>query len=192
MTILKGVHSGILPVSYGIPQGSVLGLTHFTMFTNDLPTSVESALVCMFADDTTIYFIGTSADKAIAQLDLAMQELYSWCLANKLTPHPGKGEAILISRKSPTGPISPIFIGGHTMKWVVKTCLMGMTVDHKLSWVPHTLELKKSFANKLCLLKKVRFLPRIMLQDFYFRVISPSVNFFYGVPVETPIFSSVL
>ena len=52
-----------------------------------------------------------------------------------------------------------------------------MTVDHKLSWVPHTLELKKSFVNKLCLLKKLRFLPRKMLQDFYLRVILPGVNY---------------
>ena len=54
-----------------------------------------------------------------------------------------------------------------------------MTVDHKLSWVPHTLELKKSFVNKLselCLLKKLRFLPRKLLQDFNLRAILPSVN----------------
>ena len=177
MTIVNGVPSGILPVSYGIPQGSVLGPTLFSMFTNDLPTSVVSGSVYMFADDTTIYCIGTSADEATAQLNLAMHELYSWCLANKLTPHPGKSEAMLISRKTPIGPISPIFIGGHTIKWVIKTRLLGMTIDHKLSWVPHTLELKKSFVNKLCLLKKLRFLPRIMLQDFYLRVIFPSVNY---------------
>ena len=107
----------------------------------------------MFADDTTIYCIGTSADEATAQLNLAMHELYSWCLANKLTPHPGKSEAMLISRKTSIGPFSPIFVGGHTIKWVIKTRLLGMTIDHKLSWVPHTLELKKSFVNKLCLLK---------------------------------------
>ena len=131
----------------------------------------------MFADDTTIYCIGTSADEATAQLNLAMHELYSRCLANKLTPLPGKSEAMLISRKSPIGPISPSFIGGHTIKWVIKTRLLGMTVDHKLSWVPHTLELKKSFVNKLCLLKKLRFLPRRMLQDFYLKVIFPSMNY---------------
>ena len=177
VTIVNGVHSGILPVSYGISQGSVLGPTLFTMFTNDLPTSVVSGSVYMFADDTTIYCIGTSADKATAQLNLAMHELYSWCLANKLTSHPGKNEAMLISRGGPTERISPILIGGHIIKWVIKTRLLGMTVDHKFSWVPHTLELKRSFVNKLCLLKKLRFLPRKMLQDFYLRVISPSVNY---------------
>ena len=48
----------------------------------------------IFAADTTIYCIGTLADEATAQLNLAMHELYSWCLPNKLTPHPGKSEAI--------------------------------------------------------------------------------------------------
>ena len=110
VTIVNGVPSGIRPVSYGIPQGSVLGPTLFSMFTNDLPTSVVSGSVYMFADDTTIYYIGASADEASAQLNLLMHELYSWCLANKLTPHPGKSEAMLISRKNPIGPISPILI----------------------------------------------------------------------------------
>ena len=35
VTIVNGVPSGILPLSYGIPQGSVLGSTLFSMFTND-------------------------------------------------------------------------------------------------------------------------------------------------------------
>ena len=93
------------------------------MFTNNLPTSEVSGSVYIFADDSNIYCIGTSADEATAKLNLAMHELYSWCLANKLTPHPGKTEAMLISKKSPTGPISPILIGGHTIKWVIKTHL---------------------------------------------------------------------
>ena len=164
------------------------------LFTNDLPMSVASGSVYMFADDTTIYCIGTSADEAIAPLNLAMQEWYSWCLVNKLTPHPGKSEAMLISRKSHTEPIVPILIGGYTIKWVNKTRLLGMTINHKLSWVPHTLDLKKSFANKLCLLKKMRFLPRNMLHDFYLRVILPSVNYgliLWGVWCNSDILNSL-
>ena len=57
----------------------------------------------------------------------------------------------------------------------MKTRLLGMTVDRNLSWVPHALETKKSFANKLNLLKRSRFLPNGVLKDFYFKVILPSV-----------------
>ena len=71
--IVSGVPSGILPVSYGITQGSVSGPMLFSMFTNDLPTSVVSGSVYMFPDDTTIYCIGTSADEATAQLNLHKQ-----------------------------------------------------------------------------------------------------------------------
>ena len=54
-----------------------------------------------------------------------MHELYSWCLANKLTPYPGKSEAMLISRKSPTGPISTILIVGDTIKMGNQKMLTG-------------------------------------------------------------------
>ena len=43
--------------------------------------------------------------------------------------------------------------------------LLRMTVDEKLTQTPHMLELKKSFAKKLGLLKKSRFLPRSVRQD---------------------------
>ena len=57
------------------------------------------------------------------------------------------------------------------------TSLLGMKVDENLSWVQHTQELRKSFANKLSLLKRSRFLPKEVLEDFYFKIILPSVNY---------------
>ena len=50
-------------------------------------------------------------------------------------------------------------------------------VYDKLPWVPHLLDLKKSFAKKLDLIRRLRFLPKDVLINFYFKVILPSVTY---------------
>ena len=175
--MVNGVKSETIPVQSGIPQGSVLGPTLFTIFTNDLPAAVKSGEVFMYVDDTTVYCVGNNADEAIAMLNNALQEVYLWCLNNKLTPHPGKSESMLITRSRCMGPIAPVYIGNSILRWVSMSRVLGMIVDNKLSWVPHLSESKKSFAKKLCLLKRSRFLPRKILEHFYFRVILPSVSY---------------
>ena len=131
----------------------------------------------MFADDTTVFCIGDTADEAIVKLNRALQEVYDWCGGNQLTPHPGKSEAMLFCKGNPMGPIPPVFLGG--IKWVTKARVLGLTVDHKLTWDAHLMDVKnfKSFANKLDLLKRSRFLPKSVLRDFYFKVILSSVKY---------------
>ena len=75
------------------------------------------------------------------------------------------------------GPIAPVFWGGSCIKWVTKARVLGLTVDHKLTWDAYFMNIKKSFANKLDLLKRSRFLPKSVLRDFYFKVILPSVKY---------------
>ena len=157
-TVVNGSTSEMLRVSFGIPQGSVLGPTLFTLFTKDLSSSVSSGSVYMFADDTTVYCMSDTAENSIAQLNTVLRELNEWCLINRLTPHLSKSEAMLISRRNCPVNIPPIFIANSTIEWVSKSRLLGMTVDEKLAWTPHMLELKKSFAKKLRLLiNKSRF-----------------------------------
>ena len=49
--VLNGTSSKEYPINAGVPQGSVLGLTLFLIFINDLPDGLFS----IFADDTVIY-----------------------------------------------------------------------------------------------------------------------------------------
>ena len=58
------------------------------------------------------------------------------------------------------GPVAPIHIGTDAIGWVNNSRLLGTTVDDNLSWVPHMLDLKKSFTKKLDLIRRSRFLPK--------------------------------
>ena len=130
----------------------------------------------MYADDTTVYNIGENVDQAVAQLNKALEELHTWCLNNRLTPHPVKCETFLVSRSSFVGPIAPVRIGDFFVNRVNKSRLLGTVVDNKLSWTAQLIDLKKRFAIKLALLKRCKFLPNNVLEAFYFTVILPTVT----------------
>ena len=51
--VLDGDTSTELPVSSGVPQGSVVGPILFLLYINDLPDNIQSN-VRLFADDTAV------------------------------------------------------------------------------------------------------------------------------------------
>ena len=77
-TLQNGGKSDLLSVSFGIPQGSVLGPALVTLFMNDLPSFATSGSLYMHADDTTVYCIGENADLAIAELNKALQKVNTY------------------------------------------------------------------------------------------------------------------
>ena len=75
---------------------------------------------------------------------------------------------MMLLRGSFTGPLNALTLCNHTIKWVTHARLLGVTIDDKLTWAQHISEVKKSFVNKLNLLKRSSFLPRNILLDLYF------------------------
>ena len=68
--VLDGDTSTELPVSSGVPQGSVLGPILFLLYINDLPDNIQSN-VRLFADDTAVYLaVQGQEDTDIIQNDL--------------------------------------------------------------------------------------------------------------------------
>ena len=54
VTVLGG-KSNSLSITSGVPQGFILGPVLFLLYVNDLPSSVNTSQVAMFADDTKLF-----------------------------------------------------------------------------------------------------------------------------------------
>ena len=81
--VLKGKNSDELPVSSGVPQGSVQDPILFLLYINDLPDNLQSQ-VRLFADDTAVYLtVEGQADSKKLQKDLNVLQLYQVKNGNK-------------------------------------------------------------------------------------------------------------
>ena len=98
VTVL-GATSDNLPVTAGVPQGSILGPALFLLYVNDLPEVVSSSSrVLMFADDTKIFReIKTLDDASSLQKDL--EKLATWSYSSGLLFNEAKCKAQCITRK---------------------------------------------------------------------------------------------
>ena len=61
-----------------------MGPRLFITYVNDLPDSIRSDEVYMYADDTTIYTIGNTTDEVAIALQVILDQLQSWCQKNRI------------------------------------------------------------------------------------------------------------
>ena len=110
VTVL-GATSRELPVTSGVPQGSLLGPILFLLFVDDLPNTVKTSRVACYADDTKIFkSIDSITDCNALQSDL--NDLVSWSESSGLIFNQSKCKYQCITRKK--SPVQPTYIINET------------------------------------------------------------------------------
>jgi hypothetical protein len=71
----EGMLSGPLAVSMGVPQGSILGPTLFSVYVNDVALAAGDSLFHLYADDTILYTSGPFLDTVLTNLQTSFNAI---------------------------------------------------------------------------------------------------------------------
>ena len=149
--VINGINSDEIPVSSGVPQGSVLYPILFLAYMNDLPEQVKSR-VRLIADDTAMYLvISSNTEGQVLQTDLACLE--QWEKMWDMQFNPSKCQVLHITRK--VKPLNTKYIL-HNVELEIASAAkyLGVTIADDLSWSPHIDNTTKKPTKSLAFLKE--------------------------------------
>ena len=157
-TVANNISSTEIPVTCGVPQGSVLGPLFFLVFINDLDHVLNNCKFKLYADDSDLYHSGLNANEAAVQLQLSLDKFSNWCQINKLTINTKKSKLMTFGSRSKIKKAQNVRIklAGEYFKKVPTFKYLGLILDPTLNYNHHISYVVKTVLYKLSLLAKLK------------------------------------
>ena len=168
-----------LPISYGVPQGSILGPLLFILYINDIIKSSNKLYFVQFADDTCLFMKNKNKTTLADEFNSELASVSDWLVSNKLSLNVNKSNFLFFSNQRDKEP--PELKMQNTVienKEVVK--YLGVLIDNKLKWTQHIKSISQKISRGIGILHSTKFLvPHSILLNLYFAFIQS--HLLYGI-----------
>ncbi|MEW8547445.1 MAG: reverse transcriptase family protein [Candidatus Thiodiazotropha sp.] len=160
--IISGTKSSKEPITYGVPQGSILGPLLFLIFINDLPLELKNTVAStdLYADDTTLYDVQLDRQILENNLQHALNVLDNWCKENGMVLNTDKTKVMLITSRQKRANLKDKNISLKYNDFDLKiTCsdkILGVHIDENLMWNDQFQFLTRKVSSNLWLLSQIR------------------------------------
>ena len=161
---IRGEHSDSCLLLYGVPQGSVLGLQLFTVYTSPLGRIIRAHGFDnhLFADDSKLHVfvkhVQANVDGAIGRLEKCCHDIRTWMRSNFLKLNHGKTEVLLIGSRQqlPKIALPGVTVGESLIAPATTVRDLGAVFDMHMTMVPHVNVLAQSVRYHIRNIGKIR------------------------------------
>jgi hypothetical protein len=163
---VNGNFSDSCPITYGVPQGSIICPLLFLFYIIDLPECLNKGLPRMYADDTNISFQSNTFDELEDLMNIELGKLKEWLNANKLSLNVAKTEFMVLVISEFIGSRQRlasfddqeinVFVGNDQIERVNISKSLGLKIDENLTWKRHIDEISKKVSAAISALKRIK------------------------------------
>ena len=138
----------------GVPQGSILGPLLFNVFINDIFHFLDKSSLYNYADDNTLSYAHSNSDTLIYTLQQDCTSTLQWFNINQMKANPSKCQAIRFGKRG-TRDITNFTFENTTIHCENSVVLLGIEIDHSLTFNTHIANICRKAARQLAVLKRL-------------------------------------
>ena len=179
-TIANGKLSKNMPVSCGVPLGSILGPLFFITYINDMQNYLNTKKLGLYADDTVLFSKSNNNRTLQENMQLTINRFHNWCQMNALTINIKKNKLMIFGTRSKIKKAKnlTINIANQKLQQVPSYKYLGVTLDSVLSYSNHISTLLNTVSHKAYILSKIlRFITKYSALRIYKSMISPYFDY---------------